>query len=266
MKKMFALKTLVLIAIMLISTYSAHAEMSAEEIISKSQSAFYYQANDMNAHVSMRLINKEGKERHRKLIMLRKNFENNQQKYFIYFKEPQDVRSMTFMVHKLPDQDDLRWLFIPAIKMVKRIAASDANSSFVGSDFSYEDVSGRDISLDTHKLIKKETLDGLECHVIESIPKKEDKFSRRISWVDVNNFLPRKEEYYNSSRELEKVFTASLIQDVDGFPTVMKRIKKNVKTEHRTEVIFENVKYNAGIENELFEERFMRNPPAGVIK
>ncbi|MBI5417953.1 hypothetical protein HZA55_08425, partial [Candidatus Poribacteria bacterium] len=90
---------LVLLIMLLCSIKSIYAEMSADEIIAKSQEVFFYQASDMKADVSMRLVNQEGKERQRKLIMLRKNFPNKEQKYFIYFEKPQDVRDMTFMVH-----------------------------------------------------------------------------------------------------------------------------------------------------------------------
>ncbi|MBI4649927.1 outer membrane lipoprotein-sorting protein [Candidatus Desantisbacteria bacterium] len=251
---------LMLVIILLGSIKSIYAEMSADEIAVKSQEVFFYQAADMKANVSMRLVNREGKERQRKLIMLRKNLANREQKFFIYFEKPQDFRDMTFMVHKLPDKDDLRWLFIPALKMVRRIASSDKHSSFVGSDFTYEDISGRDISLDNYKLLRKEKLNGIDCFVIQSIPKEEDKFSRKLSWIDGEKFLPRKEEYYNSSDELEKVFTAEEIKDIDGFPTIMKRIMKDVKTGNYTEVLYNNIKYNIGIGDDLFEERFMQNP------
>ena len=241
-----------------------YAEMQGEEIIVKAQEAFYYQGKNLKARVSMSLINKEGKTRARKLIMLRKNFGNGEQKYFMYFEEPQDVRGMAFMVHKLPDKDDLRWLFIPALKMVRRIAASDRRSSFVGSDFTYEDVSGRDISADKHTLKKEDKLNGMDCYVVESVPNEKDEFSRKISWIDKNNFLPLQEEYYNTQGELYRSFKAVETKEIDGFPTVTKRTMKDIKTGHNTEVVFDSVKYNIGIEDNLFEERFMQNPPKWI--
>ena len=83
--------------------------------------------------------------------MLRKNYgeAGGEQKFFMYFFQPADVKDMTFMVYKYPAKDDDRWLFVPAINMVRRIAAQDKTSSFVGSDFTYEDVSGRDLHDDT---------------------------------------------------------------------------------------------------------------------
>src|SRR3989338_889889 len=97
---------------------------TAEEIIAKARLAFYYAGADMKAKVSMGLIDKDGRKRIRELTMLRKNDQDGkQQKYFIYFHQPADVKDMTFLVYKYPDKDADRWLFIPAIDLVKRIAA-----------------------------------------------------------------------------------------------------------------------------------------------
>ena len=126
----------------------AQGDNTAESIMKKYQKAFYYAGKDMKAKVLMTLINKQGKMRTRELVMLRKNMgKNGEQKYFMYFNSPADVRRTTFMVWKYPERDDDRWLFIPAINLVNRIAANDNRSSFVGSDFTYEDISGRDLIL-----------------------------------------------------------------------------------------------------------------------
>ena len=134
--------------------------LSGEEVMTKSQAAFLYPGKDFKARVVMKLINKDGQERVRELTMLRKNLgePGGEQKYFMYFFQPADVKDMSFMTYKYPAKDDDRWLFIPAINMVKRIAAQDKRSSFVGSDFTYEDVSGRDLEDDTHAVDREEKI------------------------------------------------------------------------------------------------------------
>src|SRR3990172_5545597 len=127
-----------------------HAE-DATDIIKKSQDAFFSQGKDMKARVKMTLVSKSGQQRLRELTMLRKNGTGGEQKYFMYFHNPGDVRGTSFMVFKYPGKDDDRWIFIPSINLVNRIAAKDSRSSFVGSVFTYEDVSGRDVEADTHK-------------------------------------------------------------------------------------------------------------------
>lgn len=239
---------------------NVHA-MGAEEIMGKSQDAFLYQGDDFKARVVMKLINKNGKERLREMTMLRKNFKAGAQKYFIYFYKPSDVRDMTFMVFKYPGRDDDRWLFVPAINMVRRIAAEDKASSFVGSDFTYEDISGRDVEDDSHELIKEEALNGKDCYVIKSTPKAGDMaYSYKLSWIDKEDFLPLKEEYFDRRGELYRVFTADEVKDVDGFPTPTRRTMKNVKSGHMTEATFMKSQYNLGIKDSLFSERFLRRP------
>lgn len=250
--------------------------LTPEEIMKKSQAAFLYLGQDFKARVVMKLISKEGKERIRELTMLRKNYGEvgSDQKYFIYFFQPADVRDMTFMVYKYPAKDDDRWLFVPAIDLVRRIAASDARSSFVGSDFTYEDVSGRDIPADTHTLLREEKIGGRDCYVLESVPKEPVDYIKRISWIDKTIFLPLKEEYYDVQKELVRVFTADKIEEVavaegrerKSFPTVIKRTMKNLKTGHRTEVTFTSVSYNVGLKDDIFTERYLRNPPRRWIK
>lgn len=233
----------------------------AGDIIRKSQGAFLYQGEDFKARVLMRLITKGGKERIREMTMLRKNYKEGEQKYFIYFFRPSDVRDMTFMVYKYPGRDDDRWLFVPAIKMVRRIAAEDKASSFVGSDFTYEDVSGRDPGEDNHELVKEETFSGRDCYVVKSTPKAGDMhYSYKLSWVDKENYLPLKEEYADSRGETYRVFTADEVTNIDGFPTVTKRTMKNLRSGHRTEVTFTKTEYNIGIDDNLFSERSLKRP------
>ncbi|NOX97610.1 MAG: outer membrane lipoprotein-sorting protein [Nitrospirae bacterium] len=246
---------------------AAENNFTAEKIIAKSRLAFYYTGKDMKAKVFMELINKGGRKRIRDLVMLRKNEQKGgNQKYFMYFYKPADVRGITFMVYKYPDRDDDRWLFIPAINLVKRIAANDKYSSFVGSDFTYEDISGRKPTEDTHTLLRQEKLNGKESFVIESIPKKTSVYTKRISWIDKKTYLPLKEEFYDKQNELYRVFEALVIKDIDGFPTVTGRVMRNVKTGHRTEVTLRAVQYNLGIEDNLFSERYLRRPPLKWIR
>ncbi|MBI5598260.1 MAG: outer membrane lipoprotein-sorting protein [Deltaproteobacteria bacterium] len=247
---------------------------SAEEVMKGSQAAFLYPGRDFSVRVMMRLLSASGGERIREIAMLRKNYglSGGDQKYFMYFFQPADVKDMTFMVYKYPGRDDDRWLFVPALNMVRRIAARDKTSSFVGSDFTYEDVSGRDIGDDAHEFIKIEETAGSpclekECYKIKSTPKAADvDYGHKLSWIDGKSLLPLKEEYYDKKGELYRVFTADEIQDVKGFPTVTKRTMKNLKSGHATEVTFTGVDYNTGIEDSLFSERYLKQPPRKLIQ
>ena len=248
---------------------NAQEKLSGEEIIKKSQEIFFYAGKDLRAKVLMKLISKNGKERIRELIMLRLNLgESEEQKYYMYFHRPADVRDMTFMVWKQTGKNDDRWLYIPSIKLVRRIAANDKNSSFVGSDFNYEDVSGREIIEDTYTVKEEETLNDKSVFVVESVPKDEKSayFSRKVSWIDHETFLPLKEEYYDKRGDLYKIFTADKIESVQGIATITQRTMSNVQNGHRTDVTYEDVSYDIGLKENIFSERYLRSAPRQWIK
>src|SRR3990172_1314822 len=243
--------------------------LSGEEGMKKSQAASLYAGRDFKARVVMKLINKDGQERIRELTMLRRNSgeAGGDQKYFMYFFQPADVKDMTFMTFKYPAKDDDRWLFVPALNMVKRIAAQDKRSSFVGSDFTYEDVSGRDIEDDAHAIEREEKLGGRDCYVVKSTPRAGDAdFGHRFTWVDKASLLPLKEEQYDRKGVRYKLFTADEVAEVKGFPTVTRRTMKNLQSGHSSEVRYVKSYYDLGIEDSLFTERFLRQPPRKWIE
>ncbi|MBF0565371.1 MAG: outer membrane lipoprotein-sorting protein [Nitrospirae bacterium] len=251
------------------STSASASSLTADEVMKKSQAAFLYQGKDFRARVMMKLITKGGQERVREMAMMRKNYgeSGGEQKYFIYFFQPADVKDMTFMVYKYPGKDADRWLFIPAINMVRRIAAKDKYSSFVGSDFTYEDVSGRNLEDDTHSIVKDAQYNGKDCYVVKSTPKAADmEYSYKLSWIDKISFLPLKEEYFDTREELYKVFTADEIKDIKGFPTITKRTMKNLQSGHMTQAAYLQADYDIGMEDSLFSERYLKQPPKKWIE
>ena len=255
---------MVMVAAMLVSD-GVLAE-DAVSLVERSQEVFYYAGTDLKARVKMTLVSKEGQQRLRDLMMLRKNEEGGTQRYFLYFHGPADVRGTIFMVYKYPVKDDDRWLFIPALNLVNRVAARDSRTSFVGSDFAYEDVSGRDVEADTHRVLRTEALGSRQAVVIESVPTRDADYARKLTWIDQATSLPLKEEHYDLQGALYKVFTADEIRDVQGFPTVTKRTMTNVKTGHKTEVVLEAAAYNVGLGGDIFTERALRRPPEKWLK
>jgi outer membrane lipoprotein-sorting protein len=171
------------------------------------------------------------------------------------------------MVHKTADGNDKRWIYVPAVDLVKPISADDKNSSFVGSDFTYEDVSGRHWSEDNHTLLGEEELDGVPVYVIQSVPKEEYKgFARKVSYIGKDHLLPLKEEYYDKKDELERIFRAEQIKEVDGLLTVTVRSMENVQKNSKTVVEFSSIDYDMGVEDDIFTERYLKNPPRQYVK
>lgn len=268
MKTTIKLLLAILLVPIMINT-AVRAQDDATELMKKSHLAFYYAGDDGLAEVNMTIVDKRGKEREKEFTMLRKDItDGGNQLYYTYFKKPSDVSRLTFMVHKTPDGSDARWIYVPAVDLIKPISADDKNSSFVGSDFSYEDVSGRHWSEDNHKIVGDSTVNGRPVTVVESTPKDEGYkgFAKKISYIDKENLLPLLERYYDQKGDEIREFTADKIEDVDGITTVTKRTMIDLKKDRHTTITFVNIKYNIGLTEDIFTERYLKNPPREFIK
>jgi len=237
---------------------------SVQTIINKANVVAYYHGNDGKAKVKMTITNKKGQKRNREFIILRKDVKDGgDQKYFVYFEKPADVRKMVYMVHKHadPNKDDDRWLYLPALSLVKRVAAGDKRTS--GSDFLYEDVSGRNLEEDTHELIENTE----KLFVIKNVPKKPDtvKFSYYNVSIDRKTYVPLKMEYYDKDNKLYRIIESKKIEKIQEFWTVVKSVVTNLKTGNKTEMEFSDIKYNIKLKD-IFEERYLHRPPREAIR
>lgn len=251
----------------LTATGRAEDVPDVQTIVTKANQAAYYQGDDGKATVKMTITDKQGNERTREFNILRKDVEDGgDQNYFVYFQRPADVRRMVYMVHKhaAVGEDDDRWLYLPALDLIKRIAASDKRTSFVGSDFVYEDVSGRSLELDEHELI--ETTE--ERFVVKNTPKKPDQveFSHYNVSIDRKTYMPMKMEYFDKdSGKLYRIIESEKVEEIEGFPTVTKSVVSDLKTGGKTEMQFTDVEYNIGI-GDIFQERYLRRPPREAMR
>ncbi len=229
-----------------------------DEIVKKAYNAAYYSGDDGRATVDMEIVDKNERIRKRRIIILRKDIsDGGEQMYYAYFKEPSDVKNMVFMVHKNIGKDDDRWLYLPALDLVKRIAATDKRSSFVGSDFTYEDISGRAITEDIHEITGEDDT----YHIIKNTPKKQEDFSYFITYIDKNNYLPIKADYYNSNGKIYRKVTAEKVENIEGIPTITVMKADEIEKGSYTINKFINVTYNLGMEEDIFTERYLRRPP-----
>lgn len=267
MKLITSYATATLLALGL-STVTGMASEDAAEIMKRSHLAYYYAADDGLAQVKMTITDRRGKERVKEFIMLRMDEEEGgKQKYYTYFKKPSDISRLTFMVHKVPDGNDRRWIYIPSVDLVKPISADDKNSSFVGSHFSYEDVSGRHWSEDNHQLLADSTVDGAAVWVIESVPAEPYKgFARKLSYISKENDLPLMERYFDKKGKPLRIFRAERIDEVDGVITIMTRSMENLKKGGKTVIEFSNIDYNVGMDKSIFTERYLKTPPRKYIR
>lgn len=257
--------SIALITISLVFSLAAAAAKSdnapdVETIVKKANQAAYYAGKDGRATVKMTITDAQQRTREREFTILRLDQEDGgRQKFYVYFKQPSDVKGMVFMVHKFLERDDDRWLYLPALDLVKRIAASDKRTSFVGSDFFYEDVSGRSLDEDEHRLIET-----TKTHfVVENRPKapKTVEFQSYIVWIDKETFLPVKAEYKDREGELYRRVEALQIEEIEGYPTVVESRVENLAGGGFTISKFSRIDYDVNLKESLFTERYLRRPP-----
>lgn len=240
--------------------------MDVMEVVKKANHMSYYKGDDGRAKVTMRIIDAQGRERAREFVILRRNDDDSdgKQKFYVYFNKPADVKKMVFMVVKNMDRDDDRWLYLPALDLVKRIAASDERTSFVGSHFYYEDVSGRGISEDTHEILEETDT----YYIVKSTPKKPGsvEFTAYKSWIHKTTFLPVKTEYYDDMGQKIRSYSALKVAMVGGYPTVIAAAMENHQTGGKTLMNYSAVKYDVGLPDEIFSERYLRKAPRKYLR
>lgn len=251
--------------IVLALAVQARAEdpLTADAIMAKANQAFYYAGADGRSDVTMSIHDAQGGVRTRELTILRRN-EGEEQKFYVYFKAPADVRKMAYLVWKKPGGDDDRWLFLPALNLEKRIAPGDKRTSFAGSDFFYEDVSGRGLKEDEHAL--SETTD--KAYVILNTPKdkRSVEFASYKVWVDKTTFLPMRSEYVDAGGKVIRIIESEKVETIDGFPTVTSAVARDVAAKSFTRNVFSKIKYGTGLDAALFSQRFLRRPPREVTE
>ncbi len=257
--------TLIFVALALMTmtaTSGATAQdlTDVDEIVQRASLAAYYAGNDGRARVRMTITDQGGRERIRQFILLRRDqTDGGDQDYVVLFSRPADLRNTVFLVKKHVGKDDDRWLYLPDLDLVKRIAAGDERTSFVGSHFVYEDVSGRGVEEDEHQLV--ETTD--DSYVVKNTPKDTGsvEFSRWTVWIDKETFIPSKMEYADEAGEVYRRIEALEVSEIGGHPTVTEMKVSDLRTGGHTVSEFRNVEYDLDIPENVFTERTLRNPP-----
>jgi outer membrane lipoprotein-sorting protein len=216
--------------------------------------------------VTMVLTTGSGETRVRKTTgytKLQKNGRDNTQ--VVRFLSPPDVKNVANLLIQHSDRDDDIWIYLPALKKVRKIVASNKKDSFVGSDFSYGDVIGPKVEDWNHKLLKEGTVDGAKVYIIESTPKNED--VRSSSGYSKVNYAIRqdchatvKADYWDLGGRPFKTITYSDLKEVDPVHhkwLAMKVQAKNLQTQHRTDLVFDSYKLDPGLKDDYFSTRYL---------
>ncbi len=245
---------------------ASFASLDVASIVDQANATAYYQGKDGKAKLRMTIEDGQGRVRERALSILRRDddTDDGNQKFYVYFERPTDVKGTAFLVWKQAEGPDERWLYLPALDLVKRIAAGDERTSFVGSHFFYEDVSGRSPFDDVHELVEETD----DYYVLKSSPREVSgvEFASYTSWIHKGTFLAVKIEYSDEQGKVYRTYEALDVQQIEGFYTVMKSRMSDSRIGGSTVLTYEDVDYDNGFEDNLFQERSLRTPPRRYLR
>ncbi len=248
MKKCILSSMLILsIIASLTQVWAQEKQLTASQILSKVDDVVNA-PKDQDLKIKLILIDKEGKEETRELVM----FQKGSDKRMVKFTSPASQKGIAFL--SLPN--DIMYLYLPAFKKTRRIASHIKNTKFAGTDFTYEDMEAKRYS---EKYIP-ELLKRDESHYILQLKPKEGivtDFSKLVMWIRTDNFYPTKIEFYDKGNNLYKVMTREKIEKVGEYWTSKESEMEDLKAKHKTKMILLDVKFDSGLSDEIFTERYL---------
>jgi len=209
---------------------------------------------DMTSQMTMNLQDKRGKVRTRLL----KTYRIGDDKQIMWFLKPSDVKGTSFLRLSYDDRDDDMWIYLPAFGKVRRIASHSKKGSFMGTDFTFEDMGDRKLKDYNYQLVKVEVINDKTCWVIESIPNENvaTDYSKIVSWIWKEDYSSLKEEYFDKKGNLKKVKVVDVI-NVEKYWLPTSITMENLKTKHQTEMIFDEIKVDTGLDKKVFKSNYM---------
>lgn len=182
---------------------------TAREIAEKAENAIYFESMEMVS--VLKIYDANNNVRMRQLATASRKF-NNTTKTLIKFLSPADVKGTSILIYDYENESDAMWIYLPALRKTRRIVSSEKGKSFMGSEFSNADMSKPNMNDYTYKNLGTGEIDGKSCWKIESTCLNEDiedenGFSRKVMWIEKDNYLTRRIEYYDFDNELFKIMT-----------------------------------------------------------
>ena len=226
--------------------------------------------DNQTSNMQMVLIDKRGKQRIRELRSFRKDKDPDELS-MMFFLSPADVEDTGFLTYDFDDadRDDDQWLYLPALKKTKRIASSDKSGSFMGSDFSYADMTDRPLEKYEYQLLKEAELDGHPVWIIQSTPVDDDEidetgYTKSVQFVRKDNYVVIQAKIWVKKGKRNKYMKVEELEQIDGIwvPTVMTMTtKKGKQTLHKTILRTSDVKFGQDLDFDMFSVRGLETGP-----
>ncbi|MBL4851127.1 MAG: outer membrane lipoprotein-sorting protein [Gammaproteobacteria bacterium] len=215
---------------------------------------------DQVTAMRMTLRNAAGKTSIREVRIKTLEVEGDGDKSISIFDQPRDVKGTAFLSYTHSKKADDQWLFLPALKRVKRIASRNKSGPFMGSEFSFEDIASFEVDKYTYKYLRDEEIDGRPLFVIEQFPTYEfSGYTRRIVWLDQEMYQPLKTEFYDRKNSLLKTLTQYDYQKynkqywrADRFEMINHQTKKSTTLE------WHNYQFQTGLSDRDFDQNSLK--------
>jgi outer membrane lipoprotein-sorting protein len=208
----------------------------------------------------MKIYSKAGEVKERRLVSHALTPPGGLTKTLLRFLAPRDVENTALLTWEGREGNDDQWLYLPATRRVKRIAASGKKNRFMGTDFSYEDLRPENLALHTYQLVGSERVEGADCYVIEARPATERQaadsgYSRRKLWIRKDNYTTVKQEFYERKGQLEKVGVSRNLVNVKGTFWRAREVEmRDVQAGTRTVMVVEQRALDTGLKDSFFTE------------
>lgn len=254
---MKTIKFIAVVTLLMFAGFNASAQLTGNQIIDKTYNRPV--GDDQTSLLTMTLSNANDQTRVRTIQQFTKDM-GDTEKSIMFFQSPADVKNTSFMNWTYDDDDkaDDQWIYLPALKKVKRISSDSKSDYFMGSDFTYDDLGDRKLNADNHQLLREETTNDKLCYVVESISKDEDyMYSKTITWIDKSTFVGVQKEFYDEDGDLLKILSIKTVEEIAGINVITNSEMNNVQKKHATSMVLSNVKVNTGISANKFSERMM---------
>jgi hypothetical protein len=208
----------------------------------------------------MLLKNRHGEESLRDMRNQTLEVENDGDKSLVVFDEPRDVKGTALLSfsHKVGDDD--QWLYLPALKRVKRIASRNKSGPFMGSEFAYEDISSQEVEKYTYKFIEESMHEGTASFLIERYPVDPNSgYTRQQMWVDKERYIPLKIDYYDRKNVLLKTLVfRSYQQYLDQYWRADEMYMENHQTGKSTLLTWKQYNFRSGLSDADFNKNSLK--------
>ena len=214
---------------------------------------------DSISTMQMKLINARGQEKIR--VMQMKVLEGKEaDKSLMEFQEPADVKGTKFLNYEHVNKDDNQWLYLPALKRVKRISSKNKSGAFMGSEFSYEDLSAFNVNKYVYEGEAQEgVLDSKDIYIVSASPiSKYSGYTKLLSYVDKTSFLIQKIEYFDRKKKLLKTAYFSDYKKFADVNRIGQISMKNIQNDKITVLIWSEEKINSGLSDKDFHKRYLK--------